>query len=51
MSDLKIRRCFYIHGEKIIDTPDGEFLVTPRCNDKLKIFDYLEIKIFLSFCL
>lgn len=49
MSDLKIRRCFYIHGEKIIDTPDGEFLVTPRCNDKLKIFDYLENKDFPFF--
>ena len=49
MSDLKIRRCFYIHGEKVIDTSEGEFLVTPKCNDKSKIFDYLEKKDFPFF--
>ena len=49
MSDLKIRRCFYIHGEKVIDTSEGEFLVTPKCNDKMKIFSYLEQRDFPFF--
>lgn len=49
MTNSNILKCSYIHGEKIIDTDQGKFMITPKCNDKHKIFRYLEQRDFPFF--
>ena len=46
---MRISKCSYIRGEKVIETSQGKFVITPKCNDKNKIFDYLEKRDFPFF--
>lgn len=39
----------YVFGDKIIENDKGKFFITPKCNDKNKIFEYLEQKKFPYF--
>lgn len=48
MNELGIRRCFFAHGKKVIETDDGKFFMVPRGNRE-KIFHYLETKKFPFF--
>lgn len=49
MNKPDVHRYSYIEGNKIIETSKGKFLITPKCNDKLSIFRYLEQKDFPFF--
>ena len=49
MNNFTIYRCYYIHGEKVIDTDKGKFFVTPKCNDKEQLFRFLEKRDFPFF--
>lgn len=49
MSKSQVYKYSYFQGEKIIETDEGKFLVIPRCNDKEKIFHYLEQRDFPFF--
>ena len=49
MSKFNISKCSYIHGDKFIETPRGKFIITPKSNDKVKIFRYLEQRDFPFF--
>lgn len=49
MNDLIIYRCYYVHGEKVIETDKGKFFVTPKCNDKEQLFRFLEKRDFPFF--
>lgn len=49
MSDLDIYKYSYIDGDKVVETEEGKFFITPKCNDKAQIFRYLEQKNFPFF--
>lgn len=46
---MDIYKYSYIDGDKVVETEEGKFFITPKCNDKKQVFRYLEQKDFPFF--